>query len=163
MSKFKTAAAEVAALVEEKNIAYGDSFNKAGEILKVLYPEGVKPEQYGDFLAMVRIIDKQFRIATQKDAFGEDPWRDILGYALNAVVRNTTPAVPDNEVTMYRVRQPGAISWFEYIMEDDKSGKRWWASEQESTLYTKEAAVEVIRDLEKNRGYENLVAVPVTK
>ena len=31
---------------------------------------------------MVRVIDKMFRIATDKDAFGESPWRDICGYAI---------------------------------------------------------------------------------
>lgn len=89
-SKFEQVAAEVAKLVVEKNAAYGDSFRKSGDVLAILYPNGVKPEQYGDFLAIVRIIDKLFRIATQKDAFGESPWKDVLGYAINAVSRNTS-------------------------------------------------------------------------
>lgn len=33
-------------------------------------------------LAIVRVFDKMMRIATDKDAFGEDPWRDIAGYAI---------------------------------------------------------------------------------
>ena len=69
-------------LVDEKNEAYGDSFNQSGKILEVLYPEGVTPNQYRDMLAVVRVIDKLFRIANKKDAFGESPWRDIAGYAL---------------------------------------------------------------------------------
>lgn len=69
-------------LVDEKNEAYGDSFNQSGKILEVLYPEGVTPNQYRDMLAVVRVIDKLFRIASKKDAFGESPWRDIAGYAL---------------------------------------------------------------------------------
>ena len=32
--------------------------------------------------AIVRIIDKMFRIATNPSAFGEEPWKDICGYAL---------------------------------------------------------------------------------
>lgn len=69
-------------MVDEKQRAYGRSFDKSGRLLRLLYPYGVKPEQYDDLLAMVRIIDKMFRIATNKNALGEDPWRDIAGYAL---------------------------------------------------------------------------------
>jgi len=73
---------KIGKLVDEKNEAYGDSFNQSGKILEVLYPEGVTPNQYRDMLAVVRVIDKLFRIANKKDAFGESPWRDIAGYAL---------------------------------------------------------------------------------
>ena len=31
---------------------------------------------------MIRIIDKFFRIATEKNAFGETPWKDAAGYCL---------------------------------------------------------------------------------
>jgi hypothetical protein len=73
---------EIGELVDKKNAAYGDSFNRSGVILKELYPKGIAPEQYNDVLAMIRIIDKLFRIATNKDAFGENPWQDIAGYAI---------------------------------------------------------------------------------
>src|SRR5690625_329952 len=69
-------------LVDEKNKSHGSAFEKAGDFLKRLYPDGVKPEQYTDMLAIVRVFDKMMRIATDKDAFGEDPWRDIAGYAI---------------------------------------------------------------------------------
>ncbi len=73
---------EIGELVEKKNAAYGSSFEKSEEILKVLYPDGVKPEQYTDMLATVRILDKLFRIATSKGAFNEDSWKDIAGYGI---------------------------------------------------------------------------------
>jgi len=73
---------ELGELVEEKNKAYGDSFNHAHVVLAELYPVGVSPSQYRDMLTLVRIIDKLFRIASKKDAFGESPYRDIAGYAL---------------------------------------------------------------------------------
>ncbi len=72
-------------IVEEKNKAYGNSFEYSCEILKVLFPNGVKVEQYGDFLAITRVIDKLFRIATDKDAFGENPWMDIGGYSILSI------------------------------------------------------------------------------
>ena len=50
--------------------------------MEVLYPTGVQPHQYRDMLAVIRVIDKLFRLATRKDAFGESPWNDIAGYAL---------------------------------------------------------------------------------
>jgi len=76
---------DVGKLVDEKQKAYGNSFGKAGDFLKLLYPDGIQPEQYGDALTLVRIFDKQMRIATMKDAFGESPYRDIAGYGLLGV------------------------------------------------------------------------------
>lgn len=87
-SVYHLTAAEVASLVEQKQAAYGDAFGRAGDVLRILYPNGIKPEQYDDLLAVTRVIDKLFRIATRKDAFGESPWRDINGYSLLCVVRD---------------------------------------------------------------------------
>ena len=75
-------AKDIGSLVQEKQEAYGDSFSKSEKIINILYPNGVKPENYGDLLTVTRIIDKLFRIATRKNAFGESPYRDIAGYAL---------------------------------------------------------------------------------
>lgn len=73
-------------LTQMKNAAYGDSFDKSGAILELLYPHGIHPAQYRDALAIVRVIDKLFRIATRKDAFGESPWKDIAGYGILGAV-----------------------------------------------------------------------------
>ena len=87
LGKYEKLGLELGRLVQEKNLAYGDSFSRACEVLVVLYPEGIKPEHYSDFLTVVRVIDKLFRVATDKDAFGEDPWRDICGYAMLAAAK----------------------------------------------------------------------------
>ena len=79
---YKEIGSDIGSLVDEKNEAYGSSFDNSEQILKVLYPDGVKPEQYKDLLAVTRVIDKLFRIANRKDAFGESPWKDIAGYAI---------------------------------------------------------------------------------
>jgi hypothetical protein len=79
---YKKIGEEVGQIVSDKQLAYGDSFGKAGEVLRLMYPEGVKPDQYMDMLAVVRIIDKLFRVATYKDAYGESPFSDITGYGL---------------------------------------------------------------------------------
>lgn len=82
MKDYIKIATELGKLVKEKQEAYGDSFSKSEEIIKILYPNGVKPEDYRDLLTITRIIDKLFRIATRKNAFGESPYRDIAGYGL---------------------------------------------------------------------------------
>lgn len=84
-SIYEEQAEAIGKLVAEKNAAYGSSFAEAHHILKVLYPNGIGTEQYTDALAVIRVIDKLFRIANKKDAFGESPWRDIAGYAILGV------------------------------------------------------------------------------
>jgi hypothetical protein len=68
-------------LVDKKNKQYGDSFNKSGDILNVLYPNGVQPEQYRDLLAVTRIIDKLMRVANGNQG-EENAWNDIGGYSI---------------------------------------------------------------------------------
>jgi len=84
--KYEALGKEIGSLVDRKNLAYGDSFNRAADILAVLYPGGVKVEQYRDMLAVVRVLDKLFRLANNKRAFEESPWRDIAGYGILGVM-----------------------------------------------------------------------------
>lgn len=76
----------VGELVAIKQEQYGDAFGQAGRVLRVLYPHGVRPEQYDDLLALVRVIDKLFRVANG-DRGDESAWRDIAGYGLLGVAR----------------------------------------------------------------------------
>lgn len=82
MKNYQQLGSDLGKLVDEKQAAYGDSFGNAGKILAALYPNGVRPDQMDDMLAIVRIVDKMFRIANQKDAFNENPFKDIAGYGL---------------------------------------------------------------------------------
>jgi hypothetical protein len=82
MKSLEEIAREVALLVEDKQAQYGDAFGKSEQILKVLYPDGVKPEDYQNLLTITRIVDKLFRLATNNGNDREDPWRDICGYSL---------------------------------------------------------------------------------
>jgi hypothetical protein len=79
--------ASIGALVETKQKLYGNSFGKSGDIMRILYPNGIPPEKLDDALTIVRIVDKLFRIATDRDALGESPWQDIAGYAILSVGR----------------------------------------------------------------------------
>lgn len=80
-------AIEIGKLVGVKNRAYGNAFYDSGKILKILYPKGVSLEQMDDMLAVVRILDKIFRIASEKKALGESPYRDIAGYGILGYTR----------------------------------------------------------------------------
>ena len=82
LMKFEKIGTEIGKLVDLKNKAYGSSFKKSEEILKVLYPNGIEPQQYTNMLAITRIVDKLFRIANEKDAFGESPFKGIAGYGI---------------------------------------------------------------------------------
>ena len=85
---YKQIGEEIGSLVDKKNAAYGSSFAECHKILSVLYPSGIQPEQYTDALAIIRVIDKLFRIANKKDAFGESPWGDIAGYAILGIANH---------------------------------------------------------------------------
>jgi len=82
LQNFVDIGSEIGRLLKGKNVAYGNSFEESGKVLKLLFPNGVSVNQYQDLLAVTRIIDKLFRIATDKNAFDEDPWRDVAGYAI---------------------------------------------------------------------------------
>lgn len=86
VGKFENIGRILGELVDDKQQAYGDAITAVEQLMKVLYPNGVKIEQYRDMLLMVRIMDKQCRIAKgDKTAFGESPFRDIAGYGLLGV------------------------------------------------------------------------------
>lgn len=88
--RFDLKGEEIGKLVETKNRQYGDSFNRSYKVLEALYPDGVQPYQYKDMLAIIRIIDKLFRIAQRKedgsDLGGESPYNDITGYGILGAV-----------------------------------------------------------------------------
>lgn len=83
---------EIGALVAQKNKQYGSSFSHAGQIMRVLYPNGIATHQMDDALAVVRVIDKLFRIAQRgadgKDLGGESPWKDVCGYGILGAARD---------------------------------------------------------------------------
>jgi len=82
---YASIANKVARLISEKQVAYGDSFGRSAAVMEIFFPNGVPVEKYQDFLAFTRVVDKLFRIANRKEAFGEDPWMDIAGYALLSI------------------------------------------------------------------------------
>lgn len=80
--KFEQIGREVGKLVDVKNAAYGNSFQKSAEFFKLLYPDGIKPDQYTNVLLLARIFDKIVRITNDPYALDEDAFRDIAGYGI---------------------------------------------------------------------------------
>jgi hypothetical protein len=72
---------EIGRLVATKQKQYGDAFGRSGAVLRILYPDGIRPDQYDDALAVTRIVDKLFRIANGSQG-EESPGKDICGYGL---------------------------------------------------------------------------------
>lgn len=82
--RFEEIAAEIGTTVVRKNKVYGNSFGKTTDFIKLLYPHGIRNDQYDDVLLLARIFDKLVRIATgAKDE--ENPYFDIAGYAVLGV------------------------------------------------------------------------------
>jgi hypothetical protein len=83
-SPYVETAKKIGELVTFRQETYGDSFGKSGKCLRAMYPDGIKPEQYDDLMAITRMLDKMFRIATGQL---EDSYDDLCGYALLGAVR----------------------------------------------------------------------------
>lgn len=81
-NSYNKIAKEVADIVEQKNKTYGNAAGECNLFLELLYPDGVSVKDYKNMLFLVRLWDKIKRIATDKDAFGEEPEKDIIGYCL---------------------------------------------------------------------------------
>lgn len=81
MLNFLQTATDLGRLLEEKNRQYGNSYIIVPDILRILYPDGIKPDEYGDASTIVRILDKISRRAAGHSDAAED-WRDIGGYGV---------------------------------------------------------------------------------
>lgn len=111
---------EIGALVDEKNAAYGDSFTKAAEFLKILYPNGIPVEAYTDALCIVRIFDKLMRLATSKDYNNERPYADIAGYAFLGLQKDRQRAEHKTEEKLIQApKKTNIVASIETIKDPD--------------------------------------------
>ena len=72
-------AKQIGTLLEQKNLEYGSAFEKVSDFLKILFPQGIPPEQYLHAMLVVRIFDKLMRIS---QGALKDSYRDIAGYGV---------------------------------------------------------------------------------
>ena len=82
MNNYEQAGRELGSMVDEKQRQYGDMITAMGPLLKILYSEGIRLDQYEDLALIVRILDKLGRITKGNGKGGESPYRDIAGYGL---------------------------------------------------------------------------------
>jgi hypothetical protein len=82
MKTFAELGTEIGELVERKAEAYGESFARCGDYLRILFPDGIRPEQYSLAMLLARDFDKSMRAVNDADAFGESPFIDKAGYAI---------------------------------------------------------------------------------
>lgn len=82
--KYESLAMEIGRMIDVKQAAYGDSIGITAKILRELYPNGIKVEQYDDLHFIIRMIDKICRITKGggNNAQGEDAWKDLAGYSI---------------------------------------------------------------------------------
>jgi hypothetical protein len=83
---FHEIAALQADLLEKKDRAYGSSFNKTADHLKILFPDGIVDDQYQHMMFIIRVLDKLARIANSSLLPPEegclDAYLDINGYSI---------------------------------------------------------------------------------
>lgn len=86
----KELAQEIAATVDKKGAAYGNAIDFVEKTLTELYPNGIPVTAYSHALITIRVLDKLKRLSTDPNAFGENPWEDIVGYALRGAEKSRT-------------------------------------------------------------------------
>lgn len=89
---FEQLGKDIGSFTDEKQKAYGNSVDKAFELIKVFLREYQNPDHtytipeslLQHLLLQVRIIDKQNRIFSNPDGdlMSESPYKDITGYGL---------------------------------------------------------------------------------
>lgn len=104
MGKYTDLAEKIGKLVDDKNTAYGNSFELAGDFLKLLYPNGIPVSAYTDALCIVRIFDKLKRLSNANNLPANegkvDAWKDIIGYGLLGLNKDSvTDKVENTDVS----------------------------------------------------------------
>ena len=88
MNNYEEIGKNIGALVDKKNKAYGNSFSDVESFIKMIFPEKINVDNYGDAIFIIRLFDKMKRLATDKNAFNEDVYKDIIGLAVRLYVLN---------------------------------------------------------------------------
>jgi len=78
-----------------KNNKYGDAIRKVAAKMLADYPDGIRPDQYGDLLLWVRVQDKLTRVGSytpeRREADDESSWADIRGYGMLGEEKDLDP------------------------------------------------------------------------
>lgn len=88
---FHGVASELADTLTEKNARYGNSFAVTGNFLRLLWPDGCKPEDFDRVMLCARMFDKMKRLAAAQSGDDEDPLLDLAGYAVLGLATRKAP------------------------------------------------------------------------
>lgn len=98
---YKEITDKLAQLLEQKEQYYGPTYREIGDVYAQLF-KSVKSIDAHDLLAVVRILDKIFRIVHSTDGSTKlDAWSDIAGYAIlqiNLLSQSTNSAQVDQVI-----------------------------------------------------------------
>jgi hypothetical protein len=91
MESFEQIANRLGKLLDEKNKNYGSAYLTVPRILGILYPNGIRPEEYIPCLLTIRILDKICRISqgAMNDSFLDIAGYGILGEHLQQIMAQT--------------------------------------------------------------------------
>ncbi|MEM0201431.1 MAG: hypothetical protein QXD23_03425 [Candidatus Micrarchaeaceae archaeon] len=82
MMSYKEITDNIAQLLDQKEQYYGPTYKEIGDVYAQLF-KSVKSIDAHDLLAVVRMLDKIFRIVHSTDGSTKlDAWNDIAGYAI---------------------------------------------------------------------------------
>jgi len=78
--------ATAGARVDREYLTYVAGLRTVRQILQIIYPRGVRPEQIGDMLAIVRMVDQMISIAksspSEKFHSRQNPLMEIASYGI---------------------------------------------------------------------------------
>lgn len=94
-SDCESAGLTVADLVYNKNWEYSDAYPKVAELLKILFPDGIKPELYPVLPKIERTLEKLCRYDGKNP--GKDTALDLCGIWLNQVIEDMGETKNDNQ------------------------------------------------------------------
>ena len=80
---YEQVGAFIGALVDKGIPVSNGNPHEAVAVVRALFPHGIKPEQYDDLLAMIRMIDSMFLISREKKSAGKTShYMDIVCWGI---------------------------------------------------------------------------------
>jgi len=82
---FENVAKQIVETVKVSNKETGNCFTETTKVIKLLFPNGIPSGKEQEAAALLRIIDKMFKIVNNPGSNTLKDWQGLSAYALNAV------------------------------------------------------------------------------
>jgi len=86
---------DVKRIVQRLEDHHGHSLGQTKEVLKLIYPRGIAPDQFGDAVQMVRVLDELFVIGNMEgvhDSERADMWKELIAKVFTSLGSDTINA-----------------------------------------------------------------------